>query len=49
MLSPKLPLGEYTVKETKAPEGHKLSNKEWKVTIQNENEIVKLEVENEKY
>ncbi|KMP14923.1 adhesin [Bacillus cereus] len=48
VLSPKLPLGEYTVKETKAPEGYKLSNKEWKVTIQNENEIVKLEVENEK-
>ncbi|MDA1656740.1 SpaA isopeptide-forming pilin-related protein [Bacillus cereus group sp. TH150LC] len=48
VMSPKLPLGEYTVKETKAPEGYKLSNKEWKVTIQNENEIVKLEVENEK-
>ncbi|HFU7089374.1 TPA: SpaA isopeptide-forming pilin-related protein, partial [Bacillus cereus] len=48
VISPKLPLGEYTVKETKAPEGYKLSNKEWKVTIQNENEIVKLEAENEK-
>ncbi|HFJ9319376.1 TPA: SpaA isopeptide-forming pilin-related protein [Bacillus tropicus] len=48
VMSPKLPLGEYTVKETKAPEGYKLSNKEWKVTIQNENEIVKLEAENEK-
>ena len=30
---PKLPLGEYTVKETKAPAGYKISNKEWKVTI----------------
>ncbi|PFI48143.1 hypothetical protein COI73_14075, partial [Bacillus cereus] len=48
VMSPKLPLGEYTVKETKAPEGYKLSNKEWKVTIQNENEIVKVEAENEK-
>ncbi|MGG0358511.1 SpaA isopeptide-forming pilin-related protein [Bacillus tropicus] len=48
VMSPKLPLGEYTVKETKAPEGYKLSNKEWKVTVQNENEIVKLEAENEK-
>ncbi|WP_242269451.1 collagen binding domain-containing protein, partial [Bacillus cereus group sp. BfR-BA-01352] len=43
-----LPLGEYTVKETKAPEGYKLSNKEWKVTIQNEKEVVKVEAENEK-
>ncbi|MFD6507366.1 SpaA isopeptide-forming pilin-related protein [Bacillus sp. NPDC060175] len=48
VMSPKLPLGEYTVKETKAPAGYKLSNKEWKVTIQNENEIVKIEAENEK-
>ncbi|MED2922511.1 SpaA isopeptide-forming pilin-related protein, partial [Bacillus thuringiensis] len=48
VMSPKLPLGEYTVKETKAPAGYKLSNKEWKVTIQNEKEVVKVEVENEK-
>ncbi|TFZ12819.1 SpaA isopeptide-forming pilin-related protein [Bacillus cereus] len=48
VMSPKLPLGEYTVKETKAPAGYKLSNKEWKVTIQNENEVVKVEAENEK-
>ncbi|HDR8182765.1 TPA: choice-of-anchor A family protein [Bacillus thuringiensis] len=48
VMSPKLPLGEYTVKETKAPTGYKLSNKEWKVTIQNEKEIVKVEAENEK-
>ena len=41
VMSPKLPLGEYTVKETKAPAGYKLSNKEWKVTIQNEKEVVK--------
>ncbi|MFE6136245.1 SpaA isopeptide-forming pilin-related protein [Bacillus sp. NPDC057893] len=47
-MSPQLPLGEYTVKETKAPAGYKLSNKEWKVTIQNENEILKIEAENEK-
>ena len=47
-MSPKLPLGEYTVKETKAPEGYKLSNKEWKVTIQNEKEVVKVEAENER-
>ncbi|MGE6590822.1 MSCRAMM family protein, partial [Bacillus mycoides] len=47
-MSPKLPLGEYTVKETKAPAGYKISNKEWKVTIQNEKEVVKLEAENEK-
>ncbi|MGF9988088.1 SpaA isopeptide-forming pilin-related protein [Bacillus mycoides] len=45
---PKLPLGEYTVKETKAPAGYKISNKEWKVTIQNEKEVVKVEAENEK-
>ncbi|WP_088291167.1 MSCRAMM family protein, partial [Bacillus mycoides] len=45
---PKLPLGEYTVKETKAPAGYKTSNKEWKVTIQNEKEVVKVEAENEK-
>ncbi|MDC7972446.1 SpaA isopeptide-forming pilin-related protein [Bacillus sp. BLCC-B18] len=48
VMSPKLPLGEYTVKETKAPEGYKLSNKEWKVTIQNEKEVVKVEAENER-
>ncbi len=48
VMSPKLPLGEYTVKETKAPAGYKLSNKEWKVTIQNEKEVVKVEAENEK-
>ncbi|PEO36903.1 MSCRAMM family protein, partial [Bacillus toyonensis] len=48
VMSPKLPLGEYTVKETKAPTGYKLSNKEWKVTIQNEKEVVKIEAENEK-
>ncbi|XLP24986.1 SpaA isopeptide-forming pilin-related protein [Bacillus toyonensis] len=48
VMSPKLPLGEYTVKETKAPTGYKLSNKEWKVIIQNEKEIVKVEAENEK-
>ncbi|OUB02843.1 adhesin [Bacillus thuringiensis serovar shandongiensis] len=48
VMSPKLPLGEYTVKETKAPTGYKLSNKEWKVTIQNEKEVVKVEAENEK-
>ncbi|COQ24748.1 Collagen adhesion protein [Streptococcus pneumoniae] len=48
VLAPKLPLGEYTVKETKAPAGYKLSNKEWKVTIQNEKEEVKVEAENEK-
>ncbi|QWU43788.1 SpaA isopeptide-forming pilin-related protein [Bacillus sp. NP247] len=48
VMSPKLPLGEYTVKETKAPAGYKLSNKEWKVTIQNEKEVVKIEAENEK-
>ncbi|PFO74550.1 hypothetical protein COJ86_07425 [Bacillus cereus] len=48
VISPKLPLGEYTVKETKAPEGYKLSNKEWKVTIQNEKEVVKVEAENER-
>ncbi|MDA1870464.1 SpaA isopeptide-forming pilin-related protein, partial [Bacillus cereus] len=47
VMSPKLPLGEYTVKETKAPAGYKLSNKEWKVTIQNEKEVVKVEAENE--
>ncbi|WP_420535701.1 SpaA isopeptide-forming pilin-related protein [Bacillus mycoides] len=47
-MSPKLPLGEYTVKETKAPAGYKISNKEWKVTIQNEKEVVKVEAENEK-
>ncbi|MDZ5608750.1 SpaA isopeptide-forming pilin-related protein, partial [Bacillus pseudomycoides] len=47
-MSPKLPLGEYTVKETKAPEGYKLSDKEWKVTLQNEQDVVKVEVENEK-
>ncbi|HFK1710663.1 TPA: collagen binding domain-containing protein, partial [Bacillus mycoides] len=45
---PKLPLGEYTVKETKAPAGYKISNKAWKVTIQNEKEVVKVEAENEK-
>ncbi|WP_242486488.1 collagen binding domain-containing protein [Bacillus sp. TH23] len=45
---PKLPLGEYTVKEMKAPAGYKISNKEWKVTIQNEKEVVKVEAENEK-
>ncbi|WP_042995954.1 MSCRAMM family protein, partial [Bacillus thuringiensis] len=48
VMSPKLPLGEYTVKETKAPAGYKLSDKEWKVTIQNEKEVVKVEAENEK-
>ncbi|HHT7223295.1 TPA: SpaA isopeptide-forming pilin-related protein [Bacillus cereus] len=48
VMSPKLPLGEYTVKEAKAPAGYKLSNKEWKVTIQNEKEVVKVEAENEK-
>ncbi|HFK1791201.1 TPA: SpaA isopeptide-forming pilin-related protein [Bacillus pacificus] len=48
VMSPKLPLGEYTVKETKAPEGYKLSNKEWKVTIQNEKAVVKVEAENER-
>ncbi|MCU5052910.1 SpaA isopeptide-forming pilin-related protein [Bacillus cereus] len=48
VMSPKLPLGEYTVKEMKAPAGYKLSNKEWKVTIQNEKEVVKVEAENEK-
>ncbi|WP_257144393.1 MSCRAMM family protein, partial [Bacillus wiedmannii] len=48
VMSPKLSLGEYTVKETKAPEGYKLSNKEWKVTIQNEKEVVKVEAENER-
>ncbi|WP_442853651.1 SpaA isopeptide-forming pilin-related protein [Bacillus sp. LK2] len=48
VMSPKLPLGEYTVKETKAPAGYKLSNKEWTVTIQNEKEVVKVEAENEK-
>ncbi|HFK1755284.1 TPA: collagen binding domain-containing protein, partial [Bacillus cereus] len=48
VMSPKLPLGEYTVKETKAPAGYKLSNKEWKVTIQNEKEVVKVEAENAK-
>ncbi|WP_373605312.1 collagen binding domain-containing protein, partial [Bacillus sp. AFS059628] len=48
VMSPKLPLGEYTMKETKAPEGYKLSNKEWKVTIQNEKEVVKVEAENER-
>ncbi|MEC3155902.1 SpaA isopeptide-forming pilin-related protein [Bacillus thuringiensis] len=48
VMSPKLPLGEYTVKEKKAPAGYKLSNKEWKVTIQNEKEVVKVEAENEK-
>ncbi len=48
VMSPKLPFGEYTVKETKAPEGYKLSNKEWKVTIQNEKEVVKVEAENER-
>ncbi|PEF49916.1 MSCRAMM family protein, partial [Bacillus thuringiensis] len=48
VMSPKLPLGEYTVKETQAPAGYKLSNKEWKVTIQNEKEVVKVEAENEK-
>ncbi|MFC9524477.1 collagen binding domain-containing protein [Bacillus cereus] len=48
VMSPKLPLGEYTVKETKAPAGYKLSNKEWKVTIQNEKEVVKVEAENER-
>ncbi len=48
VMSPKLSLGEYTVKETKAPAGYKLSNKEWKVTIQNEKEVVKVEAENEK-
>ncbi|WP_249709100.1 SpaA isopeptide-forming pilin-related protein, partial [Bacillus cereus] len=48
VMSPKLPLGEYTVKETKAPVGYKLSDKEWKVTIQNEKEVVKVEAENEK-
>ncbi|MEF7647888.1 SpaA isopeptide-forming pilin-related protein [Bacillus cereus] len=48
VMSPKLPLGEYKVKETKAPAGYKLSNKEWKVTIQNEKEVVKVEAENEK-
>ncbi|MEX0416149.1 SpaA isopeptide-forming pilin-related protein [Bacillus sp. C30] len=47
-MSPKLPLGEYTVKETKAPAGYKISNKAWKVTIQNEKEVVKVEAENEK-
>ncbi|PFR30652.1 hypothetical protein COK19_04685 [Bacillus cereus] len=46
--SPKLPFGEYTVKETKAPEGYKLSDKEWKVMLQNEQDVVKVEVENEK-
>ncbi|MFK4477774.1 SpaA isopeptide-forming pilin-related protein [Bacillus sp. RC206] len=45
---PKLPLGEYIVKETKAPAGYKISNKAWKVTIQNEKEVVKVEAENEK-
>ncbi|PFE70547.1 hypothetical protein CN316_12270 [Bacillus cereus] len=48
VISTKLEPGKYTLKETKAPEGYKLSNKEWKVTIQNENEIVKVEAENEK-
>ncbi|EAO55942.1 Collagen adhesion protein [Bacillus thuringiensis serovar israelensis ATCC 35646] len=48
VMSPKLPLGEYTVKETKAPAGYKLSNKEWKVTIQNEKEVVKVEARKRK-
>ncbi len=43
-----LPLGDYVVKEKEAPEGYKLSNKEWKVTLQKEQDIVTVEVENEK-
>ncbi|MDG1633831.1 SpaA isopeptide-forming pilin-related protein [Bacillus cereus] len=48
VVSQKLEPGKYTLKETKAPAGYKLSNKEWKVTIQNEKEVVKVEAENEK-
>ncbi|QTR83269.1 choice-of-anchor A family protein [Bacillus cytotoxicus] len=40
-----LPFGEYILKETKAPKGYKLSDREWKVTLQNDKEV---EVENEK-
>ncbi len=47
-MSPKLPLGEYTVKERKHQRATSFQIKEWKVTIQNEKEVVKVEAENEK-
>ena len=35
-MSPKLPLGEYTVKETKAPEGYELTKQIIHVTVDGE-------------
>ena len=41
-----LPYGEYIVKETKAPSYYVLNEQEFEVSIKNNKEVVKLEVEN---
>ncbi|MHA4069229.1 MSCRAMM family protein, partial [Bacillus cereus] len=47
VMSPKLPLGEYTVKETKAPEGYELTKQIIHVTVDGE-KVIDVKVTNGK-
>ncbi|MBQ8472934.1 MAG: Cys-Gln thioester bond-forming surface protein [Bacilli bacterium] len=42
-----MPVGEYTLKETKAPEGYKISEEEIKITVKDTGERQLFEIENE--
>lgn len=42
-----MPVGEYTLKETKAPEGYKISDEEIKITVKDTDDRQLFEIENE--